>query len=40
MFTTNTICFTINVKIYRSYAYMHRYLIEGLPNLNPKPIKK
>ena len=40
MFTTDTICFTINVKIYRSYEYMHRYLIEGRPNRNPKPIKK
>ena len=42
MFATDTICFTINFKIYRSYEYMHRYLIEGCPNLNlnPKPIKK
>ena len=44
MFTKSTICFTINVKIYRSYEYMHRYLIESRsnlnPNLNPKPIKK
>ena len=40
MFATDTICFTINVKIYRSYEYTHRYLIEGCPNLNlnPKPI--
>ena len=42
MFATNTICFTINVKIYRSYEYIHRYFMKGYPNLNlnPKPILK
>ena len=40
VFTTNTICFNINVKIYRSYEYMFRFLIEGRRNLNSKPIKK
>ena len=40
MFTTNTIFFNINVKIYRSYEYMFRFLIEGRHNLNPKPYKK
>ena len=40
MFATDTICFTFNVKIYRSYEYIHRYLIGGCPNLNPKPILK
>ena len=40
MFATHTVCFTINVKIYRSYEYIHRYLMKGSPNLNPKPILK
>ena len=40
MFIKDTILFNINVKIYRSYEYMFRFLIEGRPNLNPKPIKK
>ena len=40
MFATDTICFTISVKIYRSYEYIHRYLMKGSPNLNPKPILK
>ena len=34
MFATDTICFTINVKIYRSYEYIFKYLMEGSPNLN------
>ena len=42
MFANDTIFFSINVKIYRSYEYMFRFLIEGRRNrnLNPKPIKK
>ena len=37
MFTTDTIFFNINVKIYRSYEYMFRFLTEGRRNLNSKP---
>ena len=40
MFTKSTISFNINDKIYRSSQYMLRFLMEGLHNLNPKPIKK
>ena len=39
LFTKNTISFNINVKIYRSYNYIIRSLLEGRYNLNPKPIK-
>ena len=39
MFTTDTIFFYINVKIYRSYEYMFRFIIEGQHKPNKKIIK-
>ena len=38
MFTTDTVFFYINVKIYRSYEYMFRFIIEGQHKPNRKII--